>query len=348
MATKIRFRRGTAAQLASITPDLGEPCWVTDTNTLYIGNGTTPGGVPLAGLQLVGTAYIGGKTTGNSRGVTSLDIQSNRSLNTQVASGSNASTFGMLNTASANYCTAIGYNNTASTSHYNTSIGASNTASGYYSTAIGYSNAASATRAVAIGALSSASGNYSVAIGDNCTASFDYAAAIGVNCTANAINATAIGFGANNNSNKHIVTMGSRDRSGGSGKNQVHVAQFTGSTTNTTPTEIFLGGASGARFVIPASRVCTVRFEFVAVQSDFSANVRSGVRTATFRRDASNSTSLVGTTQTIGTDQSVGDGNSYAIAITADDTNESFAVTVTGAAAVTIYWKVTAFVSELG
>ncbi len=45
MAQKIKFRRGTAATLATIIPENGEPCWTTDTKKFAIGDGTTQGGV---------------------------------------------------------------------------------------------------------------------------------------------------------------------------------------------------------------------------------------------------------------------------------------------------------------
>jgi len=41
----LQIRRGTAGQRTGITPDVGEPIWVSDTQKLYIGDGTTAGGV---------------------------------------------------------------------------------------------------------------------------------------------------------------------------------------------------------------------------------------------------------------------------------------------------------------
>lgn len=48
MSNKIQVRRGTAAQLAAITPDSGEPGWTTDTKRLHVGDGSTAGGIALA------------------------------------------------------------------------------------------------------------------------------------------------------------------------------------------------------------------------------------------------------------------------------------------------------------
>jgi len=45
----IQFRRGTDAQRTAVTPAAGEPIWVTDTEKLYVGNGSTAGGIEIAG-----------------------------------------------------------------------------------------------------------------------------------------------------------------------------------------------------------------------------------------------------------------------------------------------------------
>lgn len=52
---KLLFRRGTDTERQSVTFALGEPGFTTDTQRLFIGDGTTPGGVPIGikfhGLQ---------------------------------------------------------------------------------------------------------------------------------------------------------------------------------------------------------------------------------------------------------------------------------------------------------
>jgi len=44
---QLQVRRGFAAELATITPALAEPCYTTDTKELIMGDGVTPGGVRL-------------------------------------------------------------------------------------------------------------------------------------------------------------------------------------------------------------------------------------------------------------------------------------------------------------
>jgi hypothetical protein len=43
----LQVRRGTAAEVAAITPLEGEPVWATDTKQLVVGDGSTAGGVPI-------------------------------------------------------------------------------------------------------------------------------------------------------------------------------------------------------------------------------------------------------------------------------------------------------------
>jgi hypothetical protein len=44
----LQIRRGTAAELANITPASGELIFTTDTQSVYVGNGVQPGGIPVA------------------------------------------------------------------------------------------------------------------------------------------------------------------------------------------------------------------------------------------------------------------------------------------------------------
>jgi hypothetical protein len=58
----LQFRRGTASQLSGITPLAGEPIFTTDTNGLFIGDGTTAGGIAVGGGTVNSVAFSGGTT----------------------------------------------------------------------------------------------------------------------------------------------------------------------------------------------------------------------------------------------------------------------------------------------
>jgi hypothetical protein len=57
-STQLQFRRGDRATIASVVLLQGEPFFATDTKSLYIGDGATPGGLQLSG----GSGSIDGGT----------------------------------------------------------------------------------------------------------------------------------------------------------------------------------------------------------------------------------------------------------------------------------------------
>ena len=48
----LQIRRGNNAERQQITPAVGELVYVTDTKVVYIGDGTTQGGVPVIAFTL--------------------------------------------------------------------------------------------------------------------------------------------------------------------------------------------------------------------------------------------------------------------------------------------------------
>lgn len=62
---KLLFRRGTNSERATVTFNLGEPAWTTDSKRLFIGDGITVGGV-VVGNKFLGTYTSGQLTTINT------------------------------------------------------------------------------------------------------------------------------------------------------------------------------------------------------------------------------------------------------------------------------------------
>lgn len=132
----LQFRRGTAAEVAAITPEAGEPVWATDTKRLYVGDGSVTGGVPVGNYPLVGQSAVnvGGATgvrsgavwvagdldrssivvagptfvAGGTRGYGAVDLTTWRTTGSEIASGEFAFAGPGTNTAAGQYAVAMG------------------------------------------------------------------------------------------------------------------------------------------------------------------------------------------------------------------------------------------------
>jgi len=89
MANKILVKRGTAAQIAAATPDVGEPCWATDTDELYLGDGTQ-GGIkigPATGGMSSWTAAADSGTPETVSDSETMDFTGGSGIGTSVVTG---------------------------------------------------------------------------------------------------------------------------------------------------------------------------------------------------------------------------------------------------------------------
>lgn len=161
----------------------------------------------LSVLKASNSAVIIGDTTGNTRGTNSVDIQSERTAGTQVASGAQSSAFGNRNTASGIQSSAFGFQNTiigarSSGSGYDndasgadsSAFGSNNTASASSASAFGRTNTASNTNTSAFGSNNTANNTQDSAFGHGNTASGSYSSALGNTNTASGGNSSAVGF----------------------------------------------------------------------------------------------------------------------------------------------------------
>ena len=129
---------------------------------------------------------------GNKRGANAVDLQTIRSVNSQVAGGARSFTAGSYNTASADDSVAIGRGSVAS-AYYSVAIGLQTYATGSYATAFGFSNNSSGNQSLTSGYGNVASGGSSVALGSSNTASNTGTVAMGISCTASNANTIAMG-----------------------------------------------------------------------------------------------------------------------------------------------------------
>ncbi|MGY6215001.1 hypothetical protein ACW73L_07555 [Methylolobus aquaticus] len=195
---------------------------------------------------------------------------------------------------------------------------ATNVASGANAVALGRDCKATAIGAVAIGDTCSATGDGAVALGASSSAASPRAVALGFNAYANRRGCLAYGFGGS-----------------GAGANQWQMMGGRASTTNATPTEIFAAGVTNSRFSVPAKGGFFVRGNVVCMRSDYAA--AGAWEFTAFIVNNAGTTRIVGsaTVTAVAVDAAL---SACTVAVTADDTNDSLKITVTGLAATNLLW----------
>ncbi len=255
---------------------------------------------------------------GNARGNNAIDLQTVRNNANQVAAGLGSVVIGAQCRAASSYDVAIGVN-CAATGSSGVAIGDGCTA-GYFAVAMGRNTNATQPHAFATGYNTQVTNQGTAGFGEQGSASGARGALFG-------------GLGVQRLESQFTMGLNSSNQ-------QWSILGFRGETTNATVTEIFLGGTTNSRAVLPANVTWMADIDVIARSSSGTDNA-CFKRRAIIKRDGSNNTALVGSVQTIDTDIGSNSGSppaGWAVTITADDTNESLKVEVTGASATTIRW----------
>lgn len=140
----------TSTNLNALVTDAAFVAGATDNVTTELSSGAIivkDGGISInklntslnGAIELIGTAYVGGDKTGNSRGANSLDIQGVRQNALQVVSAAGSIAIGGNNTVSSGVSSAFGFLNTI-TNGESTGMGYANTVGGYRSASFGRLN----------------------------------------------------------------------------------------------------------------------------------------------------------------------------------------------------------------
>lgn len=221
-----------------------------------------------------------------------------------------------------NHGLAIGQSSAAKT--YGAALGEG--AAGYtYGTGVGY-NAQGYT--------------YGAAVGSNSTA-YNYSASLGANANSNGKSyAIAIGnYSKNERYGEHVESIDHQSTQ----KYSRSWVGFNGATTNATPTELYIHGVSSNRLTVIASSAFMFTAEVIAYCNGATKG-KTWLLQGGIRRDGSNNTALIGTVvkTVISEDGTTG----YDVNLTADNTNESLKVEVTGAASETVRWTVDVKLTE--
>ena len=249
---------------------------------------------------------------GNARGINAVDLQTSRGINDRVASGQSA--------------TAIGYNNKAS---------------GLGGVAIGYNNISTGSASVVIGINNTTSNDYSVALGAACSAT-NSSVSIGQNSTASGFASFTLSQYATANKNNQVAFGLS------SAGNQLSFLGLLGTTADATVTEIFCGGAANARATIPASTTWAADIDIIARSAGGVDNAYLKRKLLIKRGLLAANTVIVAGPDVVGTDMFSANAADWSVSFTADTTNGSLNVYVTGSAATNIRWVVKASLVEVG
>jgi hypothetical protein len=253
------------------------------------------------GAFILGPKPDGAINGGNARGTRAVDLQLERLASAaHVASGNNSFAAGRGNTASGSMCIALGNGNTAAVDS---------------AVAIGRSCSASVQRSFAFGNSCSASNENAMALGGSATASGSGAVAIGANSLADRLNMFANAAG-------QFAAQGDAQR-----------ARFVlrCKTTTNTGVEMALNGAT-TYLGIPSGKIIACTINITGSKSDGSA-VAHYLRQYCVKNVGGTSTEVYAPV-TIGTDNAAG----TTIALSANNTDDTLRILVTGIASETWRW----------
>lgn len=272
--------------------------------------------VPKGTGALLTAVPDGTSAGGNKRGANAVDLVTNRSSASQVGSGQYSVAIGRQSTASGSGAVAI----------------SSSLASGSYSFAA-VTGSATAKSAIAFGENAACSGMDGLAIGNNATVTGPQSQVIGYESQATSYQCFVTGRRARGDRYGQFAHNGWYFST--YGDNQFSRFVLLRTTTDATPTELLLATWATHRLTIPTGKVFSFIATITGVKSD-GTDVAHYVRKGCIK-NIGGTTSLVGPVETIGTDHE--DNSSTDISITADDTNDALAITVTGIAAETWRWN---------
>lgn len=307
--------------------------WVGNTATDYYARPLAAGGGAIAGgLQSsasgVTSVAVGYTATATANGSVALGSSANATANRAVAlgwskAGGTDSFAAAITSGSASY---------GASSSYSIAIGRLANASGSYSTAIANSAQATATGSMALGEYARASGTSSCVIstditGDGTLATASQAIAIGANSKSATIGKIA-------HSSKRFAANG--DAQGG-------IFVLLADTTDATATVLTTNNSTAAadNQIVAASDTC-ITFDGTIVAMQNGAQAFASFKIEGLLVNDGGTTTLANSAITIIDNQS-----SWGLALSADNTNNALAITVTGEASHNIRWVANIRTSEV-
>jgi hypothetical protein len=311
-------------------------------NSHVEGNATLASG-PYSHAQNISTISGGRASHAEGQGTQALGTASHSEGDSTVASGIASHSEGSGTEASGQYSHVEGFN-TVSSGFAAHAEGGRTTASGVYSHAEGRETTASGDDSHAEGLLTTSSGLYSHAEGTQTSASGFAAHAEGILTTASGLYSHAEGT--------RTSASGYSSHSGGINATSSHysewsrssypigqygIVSYVATTTNNTPTELFLDGAS-ERFTLIPNSIYTVKIQAVAT-IPATGNSKEWHGEGFLFKNISGTTTAVGPTTltSTNTDAVI---TAAILLMTADNGNDSIKLEATGILVTTINWFV--------
>tara|TARA_R100000781_G_scaffold102590_1_gene66104 strand:+ start:522 stop:2468 length:1947 start_codon:yes stop_codon:yes gene_type:complete len=288
-----------------------------------------------------------GATDGNARGENSVDLQTERSSADMVASGTNAALVaGENNKASGNFsgvyagknaqCTGNnaviigGLDNLATDTGSSVIAGDSNRADGIYSSISGGQDN-----------LIQASGDYSAIVaGHDNDVTGNSAFATGLENEATGQTSAVFGQYGKTKRRGELTIGGGDGSTFVVGEAQCGQAVWSGRTTNNSATELFLCNDGSSRFTLDSNSAVTFEIQLVAVDEAAPGSINAGAIFLGTIVNAGGTTAIGGqgsVTKTANPSTLFAAGGADAD-VTADNTNDSLKITVTGITGKNIRW----------
>lgn len=284
-------------------------------------------------------SHIGGQNgivvdpaNGNARGDDAVDLQTLRTGATEVASGSAS----VIGGGDSNKATGVGSVVAGGVANEVSGVeaviggGLGNVASGQTSViAGGQFNQATQTDAVVAGGTTNTASGSAAAVGGGelNTASGSHSAVSG------GLYGSASKYGQEAHASGRFAANGDAQRS---------IYTLRRSTSNNTPSELFLDGSS-SRLTIPSDSTYAFRIQLVARRTD-ADNESAAYEFVGCIDNNAGTTALVGSvTKTVLAEDTAG----WDADVTADNTNDALIITVTGENAKTIRWVATVWTTEV-
>jgi|TARA_B100000035_G_scaffold92444_1_gene78089 hypothetical protein len=325
---------GNGATAGTYSVGIGWNAGNTGTNNVIIGRAS-------AGTYNQGATVVGynASSSGYSSNQTALGYNSKANSGAQATALTNSYASGTDSFAAAIASNSSSYGATGANS---VAIGQFSKATGSMSFALGgYQAIASSTAAMAFGRFATASGTFSLALGNGGNATDTGAVSIGYQSDADGKYSMALGF------NSKASEYGKKTFASGSfaadGDAQGGMFVLRADTTDATATKLTTNNstAGSTNQIIAASDTC-ITFDGVITAMQNGAQSYASWKIEGLLVNDGGTTTLVNSSTTV-----IENAISWGMALSADNTNNALAITVTGEAAHNIRWVANIRTSEV-